>query len=178
MQRLFFALWPDAAMRRHLASVAAELGRDYRARWVRPQRYHLTLCFVAEDERFSPARMDRLAQAVACVHAPAFVWHPDRVASFPARRPPCIVHASRDCAALLQLRAALRSALVDRGIRLPEERRFRAHVTLGYGLSGRIEPRALPVRDWRADAFVLLHSVAGQRDYRELGRWPLSARLR
>lgn len=172
--RLFFAIWPDARARGCLADLAAQLKPDYPARWIRPSRYHLTLCFLGTFEQVPAALVEHARLAANDVRERTFVWHPDRVTGFRAPRPPCVVRAGIPDASLQRLHQVLSGALVAHGIAMADRRRHVAHVTLGYGHGRGIGDRDVPAMDFPVRSFVLLHSAPGAREYDELGRWPLT----
>lgn len=175
IQRLFFAVWPDASTRTQLNTLAEQLGQDYPARWIHPSRYHLTLCFLDTRDHFPPALIARALQAAANMQIPAFVWRPDCVSSFRVQRPPCVIRASKTSPLLQHLHETLRDALAARDIPVANTRRYVPHVTLGYGRGRIMADRSLPAMDFPVDSFVLLHSMRGENRYRELGRWPLTS---
>ncbi|HET6587064.1 MAG TPA: RNA 2',3'-cyclic phosphodiesterase [Oleiagrimonas sp.] len=172
-QRLFFAALPDAPARAQLAALAERLKQDYPARWIRPSRYHLTLCFLGAREGFEASFIEQARQAASRVHMAAFVWRPDRVAGFRAARPPCVLRADAVDASLQHLHQTLLEALVQQGVSVSDRHRYLPHVTLGYGRDRAMTARTVPTVAFPVRAFVLLHSVPGEADYRELGRWPL-----
>jgi 2'-5' RNA ligase len=171
--RLFFAAWPDAPTRRRLAELAAQLASTYRARWIRPPRYHLTLCFLGNHEQFPSQIAERASQAVANVHLPALVWRIDQVIGFNARRPPCVAASHGPNLPMQRLHGSLCQALDQAGIRQTDARVFTPHVTLGYGQRRRIGDMAVDPIDFPLRDVALLHSVSGESAYRELGRWSL-----
>ncbi|HET7299571.1 MAG TPA: RNA 2',3'-cyclic phosphodiesterase [Oleiagrimonas sp.] len=172
-QRLFFAALPDAPAREQLVVLAGRLKPDYPARWIRPSRYHLTLCFLGACEGFETSFIEQARQAASKVHAEIFVWRPDRVVGFRAARPPCVLREGTPDASLQHLHRALLEALAGQGLSVPDRRRYLPHVTLGYGHDRVLPARAVPAVVFPIRAFALLHSVTGEADYRELGRWPL-----
>ncbi len=174
--RLFFAAWPDAPARERLAALVGRLKPDYPARWLRPSRHHLTLCFLGAWEHVPATLIGRAMQAADSVRMPALDWRPDRVGGFRAPRPPCVLRASTTDAGLQHLHRALLDACAARDIIVADRRPYVPHVTLGYGRQGRvIADRKVLAVDFPIHAFVLLHSVPGAGEYHELGRWPLPA---
>lgn len=77
-------------------------------------------------------------------------------------------------AGLAALQARLEAGLGALGV-LCRDWRFSPHVTLAYR-AGRSAGRAVPPIRWRADSFVLIHSLVGETRHAELGEWPLVAR--
>jgi len=172
-QRLFFAAWPDASTRTRLAALVGQLKQDCLARWIRPSRYHLTLCFLGTREGFDASFIEQARQAASRVHVEAFVWRPDRVAGFRAARPPCVLRKDATDASLQHLHQTLLEALAQQGVSVSDRRRYLPHVTLGYGRDRAVTARTVQAVAFPVRSFVLLHSVPGETDYRELGRWPL-----
>ncbi len=173
-QRLFFALRPEPPTREALVARARHLEPTYRARWVRPARYHVTLQFLGAREHFSSGFIRLAIRAAGDVHAAAFRWYPDCISGFPAKRPPCIACAREAGAPLHVLHQALGKALGDHGIAMHDERPWRPHVTLGYGCGDVVADTTIPAVDFPVRAFFLLHSVPGEKNYREVGCWSLS----
>lgn len=171
MHRLFLAVWPDAATRAALAGLATTLARQYRGRWIKPHRYHLTLSFVGQFAAEPVPVIERLSQAAGSVSAPAFTWYPQRVAPFGHGRAPCVVRSDAPCHGLHALHASLSRALVDAELSQGPTRTWIPHVTLGHARSVATQVVTLP--PWSATSFVLLHSVSGEASYREVARWPL-----
>jgi 2'-5' RNA ligase len=177
--RVFFALWPDAGVRRALVKAAGILHGRHGGRQTRPDSIHLTLVFVGQvDVQHIPGLL-AMAEAM-------------RVASFDVEfdTAECWRHnhigclgASRTPENLLALVEELESGLKTMGI--PFDRRpYKPHITLlrkadcrkGYdfGEETKKSPALQPV-GWPARDFVLVKSSLrpdGTR-YEELGRWPL-----
>lgn len=105
-------------------------------RWVRPEILHVTLRFLGDIER---TRVPELAREVGCAlegEAP-FALRLGRVRCFPsARRPRVVVLDVEDPDRLAALAAAVERGVVAAGF-APEERGFRAHVSLGRLRDGR-----------------------------------------
>jgi 2'-5' RNA ligase len=168
-QRLFFALWPDEAVRARIDAMAA--GLPVRAgRRVPRDNLHITLVFlggVAESAR-------RCAEAVADgVRARPFSLSLDQLGHWP--RPRVVwVGASTMPDKLARLESALRQGVTQCGIDV-DDRPFAPHMTLFRKVSraGRMAV-AEPI-EWRVDHFVLVESVtnADGAVYRVLRRWNL-----
>ena len=147
--RAFIAIDLPPDVKRALADAAATLnGRVPRGtvRWVRPEQMHLTLRFLGDTptERL-PALADAL-DTLAAGHTP-FTLHLTDIGGFPnARRPRVVwVGLGGEEAKLLALVAALESALRPLGWP-PEDKPFRAHLTLGRVK----DERAAQGVDWSA----------------------------
>ena len=173
MHRLFFALWPDATLRRGIAEVA-EAHPAIRAAGGRAEaadRYHLTVQFLGDFRALAPAMLDALGAAATDVAAlPPFELLLDSIGSFSAGRvlwmgcqapPPRLVQVHRE----------LGEALAAADVAAKEAPTFIPHVTLRRHARGPVE-QAIPPLRWRARDFVLIDSTAGE--YRIIGRWPLA----
>jgi RNA 2',3'-cyclic 3'-phosphodiesterase len=132
MIRAFIALeLPDAA-RRALADLQRPLKRErFSIRWVRPHGIHLTLKFLGD---ISPDRIDTIGQAldIATRGHHALALRIKGLGVFPGVRKARVIWAglTGETAALMDLQAAVAQALEPVGFP-HEQRRFRAHLTLG-----------------------------------------------
>ena len=157
MRRLFFALWPDDALRDALARQAAVLSElDARARRVSPARYHLTLRFVGSFPTVDPALVDSLVQAGDDVRCDAFGLVLDRTGAFARSR--VAWSGCRTCPpGLAQLQQALDRAVVVR-TGLQADTGFVPHVTLLRGVCAPLpEIRVAPL-SWQVREFALCES--------------------
>jgi 2'-5' RNA ligase len=131
--RAFIAVDLDAALR----AAAAEILRRLRGapggdsvRWVRPEALHVTLRFLGQ---IAPAQVAPLARAVGAQLAglAPFELALGAVALFPSpRRPRVVALEVEPQAALAELARAVERGVAAQGF-TPEERPFRAHLTLG-----------------------------------------------
>lgn len=179
--RLFFALLPDAGQRQQaLRAAHAALGDVRPQRWVRPERYHITLEFLGYYPALAPEVVDAASMAARAVAdgvaARPFTLRFEQTANFgsPHNRAYVLRTATVPEPAMVFWRQ-LRKQLAGVGLGKAALTSFVPHLTVAYG--GRqmlpecdIEPFDMPVRD-----FVLVHGADGQRDYEYLGRWPLGA---
>lgn len=169
-QRLFFALWPDATVRRALAAAASDC-HDDQGRLVAPHNLHLTLAFIGN---VTPDQRACMEAAAATLRGQAFTVTLDCVGFWPKPR---VLWAGANGipTALGALVADLNRALTNCGYQ-PETRPFRAHVTLARKVSR--PPRQSPIAPihWAVADFCLVESVSGEQgsDYRVLARWPLN----
>ncbi len=152
--RLFFALWPDEAVRAQLAHWARELHSVCGGRPTRPENLHVTLAFLGSVEDGRVAEVERAAGEVAprvvslVLDQPGY-WKRNRIAWAGASTVPAELDA---------FVAELRSALARSRIAF-DSKGFVSHVTL---LRDAREPRAMPALDpieWRLDGFALVQSV-------------------
>ena len=182
--RAFFAVELNGPVRGALAEAVESLRSEPWAapvRWVRSENLHLTLRFLGDIEAdVVPALAERVRQHIASI-AP-FELSVASIALFPERRRPRAVAAevSQEARGPLEtLARAVETGVVAQGMK-PEERRFRAHITLGRirgrlaalpGIDTPFSPARLLVRD-----VVLYRSelVPTGAVYSELARIELS----
>jgi RNA 2',3'-cyclic 3'-phosphodiesterase len=169
-QRLFFALWPDEAVRAQLRAAQDALPRRG-GRPVHVEDIHVTLAFLGPVEAERRACMEA---AAAGVRGEAFELVIDRQGYWPRPRVAWCAPAAIP-EPLRTLVQRLNRALEPCGFE-PERRAYSPHVTLFR------DSRAVPegplersVR-WPCREFVLVASanVPGGPRYRVLGRWPLA----
>jgi 2'-5' RNA ligase len=167
--RLFFALWPDEAVRERLARWSRELRAACGGRPTLPENLHVTLAFLGNVEDARVAEVERAAGEVPpcgvslVLDQPGY-WKHNRIAWAGASAVP------RELDAMV---VDLRSALSRSNIDFDGKKGFVSHVTL---LREAREPRAMPALDpieWRLDGFALVRSVtlpSGSR-YEVLKKW-------
>lgn len=167
--RVFFALWPDDAVRRRLHEEGMRLHAQLGGRLTRAPSIHMTLLFLGDVvER----RLSELAAAAGNVPFRGFsmnldiarCWRHNRIAWVGPRETP---------SALGELVAALQAALDDAGIGF-DRKPFAAHVTLVRDARCAESEYVLEPVTWTADGFVLVRSTpgGGASAYRVIGRWP------
>ncbi len=165
--RLFFALWPDEALRLEIRRATRAAVRQAGGRPVPPENYHVTLAFLGHV----PESRLEAVMAVATPMVPLSLSL-DRYGYFPGPRVLWLGPAETP-AALRELAQRLNASLASAG--LPCDRRpFHAHLTLCRKV--RAQPRDLPrpagLR-WDVAEIVLVASEtdpAGAR-YRVLARF-------
>lgn len=164
-RRLFFALWPDEAVRLQLAGHRPRHGRR-----VHPEDLHITLVFLGN---LNEARQTELEAAADRIDGEGFELVLDRYGGFRRSRIAWL-GASLLPAPLAKLQAALAAAAETSGV-AREARDYVPHVTLAR--DARTGPTApiVPIR-WPVDSFCLVESAGGREGprYRVLRRWPLS----
>lgn len=177
--RVFFALWPDEALRGALTRASQCLHGRHGGRLMQPDSLHLTLVFVGQ---VAAGRIPDLMAMAGAIRAHAFdvvfdqaaCWRHNHIAFLGARQCPD---------PLLALVKALEQGL--RGLDIAfDQRPYKPHITLvrnadcsrqGDQEEGGKENPALGPICWPARDFVLVKSSLrpeGAR-YVELGRWPL-----
>lgn len=169
----FFALWPDRAVRRRLASAAARLplgegGAVYR---IRPERLHLTLAWLGEIDS---VRVEAARRAADEVQARPFLLRLDSLGHFPGPNAQWF-GCARMPTALARLKAELDRELLGYGLPVASEP-FVPHVTVQRNVRTAVDANA-EVIDWPVTEFALLRSArsGGKADgYRVVARWGLS----
>ena len=174
-RRLFFALWPDEALRAAAASRVAALVPRGSGRPQRPDQLHVTLVFLGAVDEAQLTEVEKVGEGVTST---PFVVVFDRLEHWRKPRVLCL-GASAVPPALVALVEGLRDALATR--HLPTETRpFRPHLTLARKLA-RLEttPDLEPLL-WQAESITLVESVSdaeGSR-YEPLASWPLGLPMR
>lgn len=163
-RRLFFALWPDDAIRAAIVRRRALLGEPGPRR-VPDHNLHLTLLFLGDRPA---AELDAIVQAAGGVDLSPVTLRLDRFGWFPRAG---VVWLGGEAPEQL---AACRQSLADamRALGVPvDDRPFRPHVTLFRKVHQRPELPAPPALEWPIRRFALVQSRPG-RPYRTLAGWP------
>jgi 2'-5' RNA ligase len=167
--RLFFALWPDAAVRAGLDETArALLGK--RVKRVSAGNLHITLAFLGGIDA---GQQSCFKQAAAAIRMPSFVLTLDHAGYW--ERPRIFWLGSRHpTPALLNLAMTLHTALIPCGF-TPEPRAYNPHVTLARKYTGRVPDDPPNAVTWQVENFSLVESLTRQEGavYRVLETWPL-----
>ena len=169
-RRLFFALWPDAALREEAAGRVATLVATAGGRPQRPDQLHLTLVFLGQvaEDRVASVR----SVGAEATGAPVTVTL-DRLEHWRKPQVLCLT-ASEVPPPLVVLVEEIRASLV--AAELPSETRpYRPHLTLARKVT-RFDPRPeVEPLLWRADAVTLVESRSDARGsrYEPLASWPL-----
>ncbi|MFM9882002.1 MAG: RNA 2',3'-cyclic phosphodiesterase [Burkholderiales bacterium] len=168
--RLFFALWPTAAVARSIWEVGGAIQRETGGRLTRLDSIHITLAFLGE---VSADRSDDAIGVGRRVEARAFTftinwlryWEHNRLVWVgPSAEPVSLL-------ALVQpLQDCLKAARFD-----IETRPFKAHATLIRNARMASSEQVVGPIAWRVDEFALVHadSADGTSPYRILERFPL-----
>jgi RNA 2',3'-cyclic 3'-phosphodiesterase len=176
-RRLFFALWPTAAMQSELAAaVRAAMGSVHRGWEVQEEKLHLTLAFlgsVPEPAIVTVRESARQACRTAASGPPSLELTLDTIDYWPRSQVLCAT-ASRETAGAAELAEGLKQSLSAAGF-TPDLKPFRAHVTLARQVRERPPAREMsPVR-WTFGDFALVESRTGASGslYSVLDSWPL-----
>ncbi|MDW5375859.1 RNA 2',3'-cyclic phosphodiesterase [Halomonas sp. HP20-15] len=171
--RLFFALWPEPALRERLAAIAARWRQTCGGRPIAAEKLHLTLAFVGD---VAPARADALVAATGALTIAPGRWRLTRAGHFP--RGGIAWLGSREASPALgglhQRLAALGERHGGRPARV--EPGFVPHVTLLR--NAQRPPPEWPLAqepsglDWDYTTLALVHSTQseGRHRYVELAR--------
>lgn len=169
--RLFFALWPGAAVRAHLAQAARAVADRCGGRCTREENLHLTLVFLGE---VTTVRLGEIEAMAARIGGERFVLHLDQMGCFAKKRLAWCAPRTPP-AALLRLVGALEVGLGALGF-AREARPFLPHVTLARHAHCGGEP--MPAIDvlWPVEDFVLVRSQRREDGaaYEVLARWPFA----
>lgn len=174
--RLFLAVYPDAATAARIAALAATLRERHSLRGtpLAAERLHVTLHHLGDYAGVPQDVVRMAADAAARVGGAPFEVSFDRVASFAARRSrrPFVLLGDAGTAPVIALQRGLGEALGACGLARWVAPQFTPHVTLLYD-EAMVPAEAIePVR-WRVDEFVLVHSLLGRSRHIPLARWPL-----
>jgi 2'-5' RNA ligase len=168
--RLFFALWPDEALRERLHDVAGEVPVEGAARRVPRENLHMTLHFIG-NVFFE--EMTCLRRQARRVRADNFRFDIDCQGSF--SKPRVAWLGCRDApAAVAELQAQLGRQLKLCGYQ-PEARRYHPHVTVAR----KIEPTSDRLRfepiTWMVTEFALIkvRQLENGVQYRVVETYPL-----
>jgi 2'-5' RNA ligase len=166
MKRLFFALWPDEAVRRNCAGIAESIVRPGEV-LVRPDNLHATLTFLGNVDAATEAAVIPAASPIPAPHSSlAFdalsFWSKPRILCLTAKQ-----HEA-ELAALANKLTAL-----ARGFGIPvDERPFNPHVTLIRKAKASRQVKFEPVI-WRSSGFCLVESYSDPEgsSYRIIKSW-------
>ena len=167
-QRLFFALWPDAALRSAISRFARHVGRGGRP--VSPENFHITLAFLGSVTASTRVCVEHAADAV---RVPPFAMSLDRVGHWP--RPRVVwLGATETPGPLRALVVQLNRGLEQCGLR-PDSRPFQPHLTILRKVSRGPARTEVDPLQWRVELFTLVESTTFPSGavYRVLRQWPL-----
>jgi 2'-5' RNA ligase len=176
--RLFFAIFPDAAAAARIARLARRLRNEHglKGKPLETQRLHVTLHHLGDYAGLPRDIVAASVEAAATVAMPPFEVSLDRALSFPDKpaNRPFVLRAGGGVGALASLQRTLGAALGNAGLAAGRaEPPYTPHVTLLYDDSLVAERRVEAVA-WTALEFVLVHSLLGRNLYVPLARWPLA----
>lgn len=173
--RLFAAVYPSEEAQQALGETMAEFeaAAPNLARWVKPERVHLTVRFFGDLPRPHAATiLKAMARVPAEFNRGGFKLRLARLGTFGQPSNPRVVWAGADgdVEALGDLHGTLDRELVRAGFG-PDKQPYRPHMTLGRPRNARNRQAgralatavwdwpALPRVEWRVDEIHLIHSV-------------------
>lgn len=166
--RYFFALQPSP-MCRGIARQRDQLGPAEHL--VSDTRLHATLAITDDFKRPCPLLESALHSIGGSIAAAPI---PMRLDQLSGSNGSIALRSSRRCLPLAALAGPLQRRMARAGF-LRTEWVFCPHVTLLYR-AGVPFTRAIDPICWTANDFVLIHSIIGEHQHIELGRWPLVER--
>ncbi|HEY0634813.1 MAG TPA: RNA 2',3'-cyclic phosphodiesterase [Gammaproteobacteria bacterium] len=169
-RRLFFALWPDEAVRLALVRIGRQLAVPPGAKRVAPDNLHLTMAFIGTQVSEVQGCLE---QQAAAIQIPSFTFTLDELGFF--AKPQVVWLGDRNPPdPLLQLAQALKHAQLNCGLE-PEARPFQTHLTLLRKVRHPPAPFQPDPLVWPVKEFVLVASetLPEGAQYRILRRFPL-----
>jgi 2'-5' RNA ligase len=166
-QRLFFALWPDDAVRDGCSLVLKQARKHHQGKAVHLDNLHITLAFLGYVSDEQRACADAVADAISLT---PFNLRFDQVGWF--KRPKVLWLGTNETPdALIQLVANLNRGLRGCDIML-DERPFAAHLTLMRKVREFNEMEIEPI-DWHVDRFCLVESFTHPEgvEYKVVKSW-------
>jgi 2'-5' RNA ligase len=178
VRRLFFALWPSAAMQGDLAAAARAAVSSVRGgRAVPRESLHLTLAFLGLVPEAAVEAVQKSARGVCPALGSArrpLDLTLDTLDYWPRSQVLCATAGAAPSSGAAELAERLKQALIAAGFS-PDLKPFRAHVTLARHVSDWPAERDIaPVR-WTFSDFALVESRTGPEGslYSVLDSWPL-----
>ncbi len=166
-QRLFFALWPDAAAHEQVVKLRGELALSGAA--VAPDNLHLTLLFLGGTDAKTRLDIERSCDAV---HVSSFTLTLDQVGYWP--KPRIVWMGAANIPPALSSLVAQLNAIAARSSFTVDTRPYAPHITLVRKASALKGARITPLQ-WEAHNFSLMESQSTPNGvkYVELHRWNL-----
>lgn len=174
--RLFFAIFPDAAARAAIAKLAQDVAKQHKLRGkpLLAERFHITLHHLGDYAELPPDLVSGAQQAAKRMIAAPFDVAFDHVASFATRaeKKPCVLLGDESDTPLRRLRKLLGECLIEANQGKHVTRDFTPHVTLLYDYM-LVPPQVVAPISWTVHEFALVHSLLGKTEHRILQRWVL-----
>src|SRR5688500_11567373 len=147
VHNLFFALWPDEAVRVQMGERARALdGQHPRGRLLKPARYHLTLQFLGEHADIPPHLIEDVVKAAGRVEASAFDLLLDHAGSFHSV---WWLGSAQSPDGLQALWQSLGTELMRARVKVLSPGRFTPHVTVVRDAAARLPSTPMPPIYWR-----------------------------
>jgi 2'-5' RNA ligase len=132
-------------------------------------RLHLTLWTIDLAVEPNAGVVEPLCEAAAKVRAPALRL---ALGELVGNGQVTCLKPGEPMPVLKTFQQKLQLAIADKGLWPNRGFRFDPHVTLAYGQEEGVRRPILPI-SWRAQEFVLVHSLVGLTEHVVLGRWAL-----
>jgi 2'-5' RNA ligase len=180
MDRLFFALRPDADAAAHIHALAQQMreASQLRGRTLALERLHVTLIFLGQFASTEGGLSEVAAAAAKTVRAQPFELCFERMKSFTSppgrtRRSLPLVLLTEDAAPLRSLRERLALAIASTGSFPDAVPAITPHLTLLYDPKP-VAEQPVPRVGWTVREFVLVRSLVGKSEHRVLARYALN----
>lgn len=172
--RLFFALWPDDAVRvaAHSATKALKLKMQPGGYLSALERYHITLLFLGDF--VSAENQASALQAAGGVRGTPFTLTLDQAGSFKNSKIPWWLGPRQAPDALPRLHRELHEQMMAAQV-VPERMKFVPHLTVLRDAGLSLPKTEITPIHWEINEFVLVRSRLDLKpvQYELLGRWPL-----
>lgn len=174
--RVFFALWPQAAIQRQLYGVAKAFQAKCGARVMRADTLHMTLQFIGNIKRSQLPKLIKAADKVSAtspfrleLNTLSF-WKHNHIGYATSTISEPLLET---LAAILQHALANESFIADSAL---NSTRFSPHVTLLRHVEHILAPHNFMPITWQVNSLVLVESLTVSRktQYRILQEWPFT----
>jgi RNA 2',3'-cyclic 3'-phosphodiesterase len=176
VDRLFFAIFPDADAAARIAQLALQLRSEHGLRGtpLKQERFHVTLHHLGDYAGLQQGIVAMASQAAAAVARQPFDLAFDCAASFCStpRNRPFVLRGGDGLTAVTAFQRALGMEMTKAGLGRWAKPVYTPHVTLLYD-DRCVAEQAIETMRWTAHEFVLVHSLIGQSRHVPLARWPL-----
>lgn len=170
MKRLFFALWPDEAVRRQCCRISEQISNSA-IRTVAPKNLHATLLFLGH---INSEQETAMTDAAAALSAPSVTLKFNKLSYW--KKPGILCLTSREFDQGLTKLAGQLSAIASSHRIKVDDRPFTPHITLARKAQMPVPVEFEPII-WRAEKFCLVESCAGVDgvEYRPIRSWEFQA---
>ena len=179
MNKLFFALFPDAETALVLEKRARQLRSDNKltGRLFATDRFHMSLHSVGQYEDLPQGKVEAARKAADTISTAPFDIVLERAESFGGGfgKSSLVLSSYEVAKPLIEFQHSLVVATIKARLRRNTKNNFEPHVTLLYDDLRIAEHPITPPIKWTVREFALVQSLVGQTRYISLGRWPLKA---
>lgn len=166
--RFFFALKPPRDVARRMALEAERRAPQGNRQSI--DRMHSTIGILNDRPSVADDLVTALMDVGQRIAADPFPCLFDRVVG---GRDIVTLRPSRRNGALVDLFHQIEAGIRDVGLTMREDYKYSPHVTLSYRSGGTPFNEMIQGHGWLVEDVVLIHSLLGQTEHRELARWPL-----